>query len=873
MPTKYQLKNGMNVLLIESHKSPVVAVQAWVKTGSADESKGLEGISHFIEHLVFKGSEKFNVGEIAQTVESAGGEINAYTTFDQTVFYVTISKEFTDVGLEVISQMMGAPKFDKTEIDNEREVVIEEIKRSRDNPRQQASQLLFSTLYKKHPYGTPIIGFDDVIKRVSATDIKKYYQSRYLPQNMNLVIVGDFSSPQMKKKIESYFGPFKKNKLAVVKRAKEPTHKSPSIAVKAAQFNESFLYISWPLAKATHREILALSIFAIILGQGDSSRLVQHIRNEKQLVNSIGSSLFSPKELGFLAISVALNNERLGEVLAALETEIHKLFQDGFSIDDLNKAVRILESEKFYSMETVDGLAGLYGHYEFFYDDYKYFNKLMGQTEKLSVSEIIKIAKKYIVPKNTSISYLTNGDSTQAQKDLTNWNINLVKQISTQKISKKPKAAGRAAKKVKGIAWSAPKKDRVEPAQRIELEKGSRLLTKIITSSPVVSLRVGFLGGLRLEDEKAAGSNELTQRVWPTASKTLDEVTLNHEIENMASGLGAFGGRNSLGLSMTALAPNFDKTFDMLLDLLLNPALNDEIIMREKQLMKEYLKSRNDKPAQICMRNLTAEIFTGHPYGRDPYANEAAIEKLNRTDLQNHLKKMLLAKNMVVSVVGDVDKKSVRKKIDKVLGQLGGPSKVTSAIAPPAELRSDKKIFVELQKEQSHIALAYRGLRIFDKERFALEVMQAILSGQGGRLFVELRDKASLAYTVAPIRMDGLDTGYFGAYIGCSPEKGDRAVQMMKVEFSKLVNEMVSEEELARAKRYLIGRHDISLQRTGHVADLMLFDDLYGMSFNEFENYRDDIYSVSKEDIRDLAKKLFSQAAVLSVVGKKDVSI
>src|SRR5580704_15592349 len=205
---KYQLKNGMQVLLSESHKSPVLSIQMWVRTGSADEVKGEEGISHFIEHLVFKGSRHFKVGEMAASVEAAGGEINAYTSFDQTVFYVTLSKEFEDVGLKVISEMMGFPAFDSKEIDNEREVVIEEIKRSQDSLHRQASRLLFSKMYPKHPYGLPVIGFEKNIEDFTREQILHYFQSRYNPANMTLVAVGDFSSPEMKKKIATRFGEF-----------------------------------------------------------------------------------------------------------------------------------------------------------------------------------------------------------------------------------------------------------------------------------------------------------------------------------------------------------------------------------------------------------------------------------------------------------------------------------------------------------------------------------------------------------------------------------------------------------------------------------------------------------------------------------------
>ncbi len=869
MPEKYQLKNGMNVLLIESHKSPVVAVQAWVKTGSADEKKGLEGISHFIEHLVFKGSQKFGVGEIAQTVESAGGEINAYTTFDQTVFYVTISKEFTDVGLDVISQMMGYPTFDPQEIDNEREVVIEEIKRSIDNPRSQASQLLFSTAYKKHPYGTPVIGYDDVIRRVSAVDIKKYYESRYLPQNMNLVVVGDFKSLEMKEKVQQFFGTFKRNKLATAKRQIEPAQKTSRLNVKEAKFNENFLYISWPAMQATHRDNIALSIFATILGQGESSRLVQAIRNEKQLVNSVGSSVFTPKEPGFFAVSASLNQEKLKDTLVAIQDEISRLLIEGPTDEEIRKAIRIIESEKYYSMETVDGLAGLYGYFEFLYKDYRYFSKLLQQTEKLKKSDIMKVARKYIRPDIMNISYLTNANREAAEAILENFHSDFKKKLKYVRLPQKTTKKGKAGP---GLTWKAPIKDKAENTQRIPLGGGARMVTKVMNGSPVVSLRIGFQGGLRAESEKTPGANELAQRVWPAATKKRGEAELNYEIENMASGLSAFGGRNSLGLSLTALAPNFHKTFDILTEIMLEPAFLTETFLREKEQMQEHIKSRGDKPAQKCMLNLTSDMFAGHPYARDPFGSSDTVEKLKIEDLKEHLQKLIAVDNMVVSVVGDVDKNKVQRKIEKLLKEI--PKKAAlPAIQPPGALTKNSHKFIELNKEQTHIALAYRGLRIYDQERFALEVMQSLLSGQGGRLFVELRDKASLAYTVSPIRMDGIDTGYFGAYIGCSPEKADRAVKMMKAEFLRLTEELVSDDELVRSKRYLVGRHDIGLQRTGHVADLTLFDELYGLPFNEFENYRDDLQKVTAKDIQSIARTIFARPSVLSVVGQRDVTV
>lgn len=235
MTKKYQLKNGLNVILTESHKSPVVSVQMWVRTGSADEKKGEEGISHFIEHLVFKGTRKFGVGEIASTIEGSGGELNAYTSFDQTVFYVTISKEFSDTGLLAIAEMMGFPTFDSKEIDNEREVVIEEIKRGQDSLSRAASELLFKTNFTKHPYGIPVIGYDKNIRALKAKKIVEFYHSRYAPRNMFLVVTGNFETTEMKKKIDKLFGEFKDYKIKKVSRLKEPIQKKSRLSGEKAK--------------------------------------------------------------------------------------------------------------------------------------------------------------------------------------------------------------------------------------------------------------------------------------------------------------------------------------------------------------------------------------------------------------------------------------------------------------------------------------------------------------------------------------------------------------------------------------------------------------------------------------------------------------
>lgn len=867
MITKYQLKNKMSVLLIESRKSPVVSVQMWVNNGSADERKGEEGISHFIEHLVFKGTKKYNVGEIAKTVEGSGGELNAYTSFDQTVFYVTISSQFSEVALSVISEMMLNPRFDPTEIENEKEVVIEEIKRSNDSPSRQASRLLFQTMYSKHAYGIPVIGYEDVIRQMKPEHIVEYYNTRYIPPNMKLVVVGDFDSAEMKKKLAPYFDVKVERKLRVPKRMPEPKKRASRIAVKKTNFQETYIHLTWPLPNGFHKDVPALDVFAMIFGQGESSRLTRTIKMKNHLVNSVGASSFTPKDAGLFSISATMNDKNIQAYLDGVRAELKEFFASGPTQEELSKAVLNVESEKYFSLETVDGMAGLYGHFDFFFGDYRKFTAIMKQMAGLTTEDIVKTAKKYLDPKLIHIAGMTNGDEKKLKAMLASFANSLRKDLKAVG-NKKIKAQKAKPSRMKWKMDAAKKKTKPE---YLTLKNGVRVIIQEQHETPVVQLKSAIMGGLRYEDPKKAGVNELLSRVWTAGIKGKSEAEISLILESTAASISAFGGRNSVGLSMTALEPFAAETFDLFAKFYSEPTFEAEAVEREKGMMLESLRSREDNAAQKCILNMTRELFGTHPYGRDPLGSKEAVSALSRTTVQDYYKNVANPEKMVISVVGPINGKEWAKRIQAAFETM---PKIKFD-APPIEkpfLPSKRETFEKLEKEQTHIALVHPGISLLDKKRFALEVMQSILSGQGGRLFIELRDKLSLAYSVSPLRLDGIDSGYFGAYIGCSPEKADKAVEMMRKELYRFRTELVGDKELEHAKRYLTGRNAIGNQRTSQMASLALFDELYGLPRGEHEHYTERIAAVTAADLKSIANQIFEQPEVLSIVGPKNVS-
>jgi zinc protease len=866
MLTQYKLKNKLKVLLVESHKAPVVAVQMWVKTGSADEKAGEEGISHFIEHLLFKGTRKYGVGEIAKAVEGSGGELNAYTTFDHTVFHVTMSREDLNVGLECIGEMTGFPSFDPVEINKEREVVIEEIKRSFDSPHSVASQQLFSTLYPKHPYGIPVIGYDKNIKRVKPKTLVDYFNRRYVPSNMTLVIAGDFQKSEIKKQVENYYGGFKSFPLKKVKRTQDAKQKKPKVSYKATEFQEASLNIIFRVPPANHPDIPALDVLGFILGQGDSSRLVRRLRLETPLVNGISAGSYNPLDAGLFAISVYFKAENIFKIHEILLEEINAIVSQPLDIGELNRARLNLEADEVFALETVDGLARKVGVFQTMLNDPNYIQTYLKKIQSLTPMEILKVTRKYLTPENLNVTLMLHkkDEKTISKKALDRmaWEISAtLKGASRVKVST-PKKAG-----AKGKALKAAFKATGAASKLVKhrLPNGALVILKRNSEVPVFDIKAGFLGGLRLEKPEDLGVTALLSNTWTSGSMNYSEQKIAGTIEGCAGSLSAFGGRNSVGLSLEALSVYEDKAWEVFSDVLRTPLFPQEAVTREATLQLEALRTRGDHPSSVASQLFMENIFRGHPYALDTVGTEKSIQSLNSPKVFSHWEKMVSSQNAVLVAVGDFKEDKQFKLFEQLTKALKpGAHQAQEFPVPPLEPR---KVFSNSDKEQSHIIVGYRGLSFKDPDRYAIEVLQAILAGQGGRLFIELRDKASLAYTVSPVNMKGIETGYFGAYIGCSPEKGKTAIKMIHQELEKITEVTAPLEEVERAKRYLVGRNHIDLQRNGSQASSILFDEIYGIDCEETFKYAEHLKSVTPEDIKRLAQRLFRAPEVTVAVG------
>jgi zinc protease len=753
--------------------------------------------------------------------------------------------------------------FEEKEIEAEREVVIEEIKKNSDDPGRQSSRLLFETVYQSHPYSIPVIGYSEVIKKVPRKKILEYFQSRYVPSNMTLVVAGDFDESQLKLQIKERFENFELSKLKKVVRSKDKKQSKPRLSLKKCTFEEAFLNIAWKIPQPDHADIPAIEILGLILGQGDSSRLVKAARIDQALVNSVGAGTYTPADGGFFVVSSSLNEKKLKPYLEVVSKSLKDILENPPSGDEIQKCITNFESDEFYSLETVDELARKAGHYDNLMGDPAYFKKFMKRVQAVKPADIVKAARKYFSPKEMTVTMMSNTKDVDSKKILNQW---IKEYTDLYKKSSKVKVTSRALKvKKKKLSWAGDSRSSGR-TEKIVLSSGVTVLLRPSYETPTISARAALCGGTRVEPENKDGLVELLSNSWLTGTKTLREEDIHNKTEAIASSVSAFGGRNTLGLSLETLSPFEDEALDLFNDTLAAPTFPEIPMEREKTLMLEAVKSKEDYPSSIASQQFFEGLFDKHPYAKELSGKLTTIPSLKSSDVTDYWKNVARTRNLTVAISGHFNADKWKKSLEGVGKQWNQGQRIEKTFAHESPKKATV-LFKKLEKEQTHIIYGFKGLTQTDPSRFTLQLVQSVLSGLGGRLFMELREKASLAYSVSPIRMEGIDTGYFGAYIACSPDKVNKAVLMLREEFDKLTESLVSASELDRAKRFVVGRHDIELQKNSSICAAMLFDDIYGNPYDESFHFSELVEDITAKDLRDLATRIFKQHPVLSVVG------
>jgi len=851
---KYKLKNGLTVILQENHASPVVAFNMWVNTGSADETDQEAGISHVFEHMLFKGTKKRPVGMIAQEVEGAGGIINAFTSYDNTVYYLVLASRFFDTGLDILADAIQHSSFDPIELEREKEVVLEEWRRSQDIPTSVLNEKLFLTAYQRHPYRRPIIGYEDTIKSFTREQMLDFYRKWYRPNNMVLVIVGDFDTELVKPKIEEAFKDFAPGPVPQRDRSLEPPQREPRLVLLSRNINEAYLDLAFHVCSIESKDIYPLDVLSFILGQGDSSRLYHRIKTEKQLVHSIFAYTYLPRDPGVLLVGSALDPEKSLEALRQILREIYRLKYEEVSAEELEKAKINLESDFIYQGETVQGQARKLGYFETLTGDINFQEEYLKGIAEVTPEDIKRVANIYLRNNNLTIGLLLPEDKA-----------NLVSRGDILRVLQEVEAKRPSPE---------PEETKSEPREeKVVLDNGITLLVKENHAAPIVAMQAVFLGGVRYENRDNNGICNFVASMLTKGTKTRSALDIATEIESIAGDINGFSGQNSFGVTIKVLKRYFIEGLELLADVLMNSTFPEKELEIKKQDILAALKRQEDDLTTYTNKIFLETLYQSHPYGMDILGTEESIRRLTRQDLVDFYHRYGVAENLVLAIVGDIDKDLAIEKVKKLFEDFPQRQTQPPEIKPEAPPDSIRIREVYKEKSQVHIMLGFLGTTVRDPDRYALEVLNAILSGQGGRLFLELRDKKGLAYVVGSFSREGIDPGYLGVYIATAPEKAEEAINGILEELRKVITEPVSQEEIERAKKYLVGTYEISLQSSASQASDLALHEAYGLGYDFYKRYPKELLKVTAEDVFRVARKYIDlHRYVMAIIRPKEMN-
>lgn len=388
------LKNGMKAFVKQVYPASVVNLAVWVKVGSIYEDDRVSGISHFIEHMLFKGTEKRAVGEIAREIHGCGGYMNAFTDFECTCYWIVLPSKYLDTALEVQSDALLHSTFDEEELHKECQVIIEELKMYEDRPDAFAFEKLLTLAFKKHPYGRPIIGFEEALRGITRQDLVDYYTRHYSARNMFVTLVGDVNPTRTFRKIKSAFQDVAVRPLPENAIEPEPPQSGFRVQELHGDIARSYVQMAFHVPNAVHQDYYPLRLLGTLLGEGRSSRLNRVLRENKQLVDNVDAGVFAQQFPGLFYVGLMLEDGNIGKAEEAVWEEIKKLQEEPVSAEELLKAKNMTESSHVFSQETVEGQGRNLGYYEIL-GDYRLGEKFVENLFKVTPAEITDAARRY----------------------------------------------------------------------------------------------------------------------------------------------------------------------------------------------------------------------------------------------------------------------------------------------------------------------------------------------------------------------------------------------------------------------------------------------------------------------------------------------
>jgi zinc protease len=825
------LENGLTIITREDHSAPVVSAQAWAMTGSIHEGNWLgAGLSHVLEHMLFKGTTTRPGSRIDQEVQEAGGYMNAYTSFDRTVYHIDVPNTGARVAIDILCDIMQNASLPPDELAKELDVIRREMDMGQDDPGRRSGRRLFETAYTKSPYRNTVIGYLDIFNELKPEDIRGYYTERYAPNNVFYVVTGDVKHDDAVAQIREAYAKTKSRALPPMVLPAEPRQTAAREILEEAPIELGHVHIAWHIPDVRHPDIPILDVLAVLLGSGRSSRFYQEVREKQGLVHYADAWTYNPGNPGLFGVSAMVDADKFTAARDALFVELDKLKNTLVAAAELQKAVKQFVSATLSSRKTMQGQAADLGGNWLAAGDLNFSQRYLAAVQRITPADLQRVAREYLKPENRTLYALLPEGTTPKTTALIETNTD-------------------------------------QAIQKFTLPNGLKLLIKEDHRLPFVEFRAVFQGGVLAEDKANSGITQILARLVVKGTKTRNAEQIASEIESVGGSLDSYGGNNSFGVNAEVLSSDLATGLELVADVILNPTFPAAQLEREREVQIAGIRSNKDDLLKSAFKSMRRELFGEVSYGLDSLGTEETLSALDSTKVTEFYRKLATPENCVLAIYGDVNTADIKAAVEKAFAswKSAGPLPIRPSTFTP--LTSPKRVTDSRDKKQAVVVIGFPGTTMSAEDRQAMELLQEACSDLGSRLFLRIREKLGLAYYVGAQNMLGVTPGYFAFYAGTEPAKATQVETEMFKEVELLRTDCLTQEELKRSKSKIIGNRKISRQELGGLAATTALDELYGLGYAN--SYAEDakIEAVTIDQVRAVAQKyLRPEAAVISVI-------
>lgn len=854
--TKTVLKNGLTVLTKEINTAPVATVQIWYRVGSRNEKPGITGISHQLEHLMFKGTKERPI-QFGRLFSALGSSSNAFTSYDMTAYFGTVSSDKLESLLVLEADRMVNTVAGEAELKSERTVVLSELDGGNNNPSTRLYRQMMAAAFPNSTYGAPVIGYRTDVEAYTPEQVQKYYQTYYRPDNATLVVVGNFETKALIQKIETIFGeiqaPSVPKSIEATATYTPPTFAGNPIVLKEPG-SVAFLQAIYPtLPPVGHPDIAAIDVMDTVLSAGRNSRLYQALEQTGLVSNSGGNASTMIDPGWYMFSATAAQGKSLEDIDKALLAEVSKLQKDGISPEELSRAQTQLQTSYILGNRDVSSQASQLGYNQTVALDYKYSDRYLQDVKKVTVADVQRVAKQYLNPEKRILGFFepTSIVATANTGNATN--------TLTSYTSGAPVDPAEVAKYLPKSATSSSDPSRTpDKPEKIKFANGLTVLLQSDRSSPTVTLVGEIKAGTGFDTEAKAGLASLTAQNLLSGTKTKNALAIASIFEDRGTSLGFSPSREGVNLSSVFLASDLPVIIEQLGDVLQNSTFpEDELELSLKRNLTS-LKSELDNPGSLARRSFQQKLFPkGHPY----YAMRTAesLKAIARQDVLNFYKSYYRPDTTTLTLLGDFDPKVVKELLAKEFGNWKAEGKPKQLKYPTVSQPKPETAQLTLNgKTQAVTLMGHPSIMRSDRRYYPALVLNQVLGGDtlSSRLGTELRDRQGLTYGVYSYFQTGQGAGQFVIQMQTNPQDSQRAIASALEILKSVQSKGITQSEFTAAKASLINSFPVDISKPESVASSVLTDEVFGLPLGDFYQFPRKVEAVTLEEVNAAAREL-----------------